>query len=250
MSCAGSGNRATHEAVGTHAEALHQLKMARQLAIWFHRSFGGAKAFSAGPFVPPADPAAATKELSAELQRLREQLAAAKLDAEQAALAAAEQERQRLAAEERAARDAEERAVWQQLAEEAGAKLEADLQATQAQAAAAPPQQIEMLAADVLKAAEAVELDEADTRHLIDEQLRDAGWEADTQLLRYEAGTRPQAGRNMAIAEWPTENGRADYVLFCGLQVVGVVEAKRKAKDVVRGHPAGEALQRGVRHPW
>ena len=73
---------------------------------------------------------------------------------------------------------------------------------------------------------------EADTRRLIDRQLRDAGWEADTETLRHSRGARPQVGRQMAIAEWPTANGPADYVLFDGLAPLAVVEAKRRAKNV------------------
>ena len=34
------GNRATHAHAGDHAQALTALKTARQLAIWFHRTFG------------------------------------------------------------------------------------------------------------------------------------------------------------------------------------------------------------------
>jgi len=34
------GNAAVHEGKGDHGEALHQLRMARELAIWFQRSFG------------------------------------------------------------------------------------------------------------------------------------------------------------------------------------------------------------------
>ena len=81
------------------------------------------------------------------------------------------------------------------------------------------------------------EMTEAETRALIDEQLRDAGWEADTENLRYSKGTRPVKGRNIAIAEWPvksdgTANDRADYALFIGLQFVGIVEAKRIHKNI------------------
>ncbi|WP_338665615.1 hypothetical protein VQH23_10645 [Pararoseomonas sp. SCSIO 73927] len=36
----------------------------------------------------------------------------------------------------------------------------------------------------------------------------------------------------MAIAEWPTTKGPADYALFVGLTCVGMVEAKRKNKNV------------------
>ena len=86
-------------------------------------------------------------------------------------------------------------------------------------------------------ASESMELSEAETRYLIDEQLRKYGWEADTNNLRYSKGTRPQKGRNLAIAEWPTDsvvskNGYADYALFIGLKLVAVVEAKKAAIDI------------------
>jgi len=73
---------------------------------------------------------------------------------------------------------------------------------------------------------------EAETRLAIDAQLRSVGWEADTVNLKYARGTRPQKGRNLAIAEWPTAHGWADYMLFCGLELVGVVEAKAAHKDI------------------
>ena len=81
-------------------------------------------------------------------------------------------------------------------------------------------------------AAYAVQLDEADTRKIIDQQLKLAGWEADSEALKYNKGSRPEKNRNRAIAEWPTESGPADYVLFIGLTPVAVVEAKRKNVDV------------------
>ncbi|HEX2844711.1 MAG TPA: DUF4145 domain-containing protein, partial [Candidatus Limnocylindria bacterium] len=65
-----AGNAATHEMVGDHREALHQLRMAWQLGAWFHRTFGD-PAFSPGPFVPPPDPEAESAVLAAELERLR-----------------------------------------------------------------------------------------------------------------------------------------------------------------------------------
>ena len=78
---------------------------------------------------------------------------------------------------------------------------------------------------------------EAQTRYLIDEQLRKAGWEADTQSLRYSKGTRPVKGRNIAISEWPTNSeyqskGYADYALFIGEKLVAVMDAKRMGEDV------------------
>lgn len=84
---------------------------------------------------------------------------------------------------------------------------------------------------------ENMELSEAETRYLIDEQLRKYGWETDTNNIRYSKGTRPQKGKNLAIAEWPTDskvskNGYADYALFVGLQLVGIVEAKKANIDI------------------
>ena len=78
---------------------------------------------------------------------------------------------------------------------------------------------------------------EAETRYLIDEQLRKVGWEADTELLRYSKETRPVKGRNIAIAEWPTDStvgnrGYVDYALFVGMQLVATVEAKAIHKDI------------------
>lgn len=85
--------------------------------------------------------------------------------------------------------------------------------------------------------ADRIRLSEKETRYLIDEQLRKVGWEANTLNIRYSKGTRPEKGRNLAIAEWPTnstvgERGYADYALFVGTQLVGVVEAKRNNVDV------------------
>ncbi|WP_172194790.1 type I restriction endonuclease [Saccharibacillus qingshengii] len=77
-----------------------------------------------------------------------------------------------------------------------------------------------------------LQLTERETRVLIDEQLRDAGWEADTEQLRYAYGARPEKGKNRAIAEWPLKKGYADYALFIGLKLVGLVEAKKMSKDI------------------
>ena len=82
-----------------------------------------------------------------------------------------------------------------------------------------------------------MEWSEAQTRCLIDEQLRKAGWEADTNNLRYSKGTRPVKGRNIAISEWPTDSqlcskGSADYAFFIGEKLVAVMDAKKWGEDV------------------
>lgn len=86
-------------------------------------------------------------------------------------------------------------------------------------------------------AAEHHQRPEDKARATIDAQLRQVGWEADTQNLRYAIGARPTKGRNLAIAEWPTDShiskkGFADYALFVGDKLVGIIEAKEQDKDV------------------
>ncbi len=225
-----AGNEATHEDRGDHATALTCLKLARQLAVWFHRTFAD-RSYRAGPFVPPARPPDAAGALQAELDRLSAERDAALTEAERAREAEALERAARLTAEQRA----EENAVWEQLAAEAEADklaLAQELSAIQAAAAAAPPLAVAAMVTGAHEAARQINLDEADTRALIDRQLRLRGWDADTATLRHASGTRPAKGRNLAIAEWPTANGPADYVLFVGLTCVGIVEAKRRNRDV------------------
>ena len=78
------------------------------------------------------------------------------------------------------------------------------------------------------------QLTEAETRQLIDRQLQQAGWEADSENLNnWKYKTAPQKGHNMAIAEWVLPNGqRADYALFKGLEFYGIVEAKKWDQDI------------------
>ncbi len=88
-----------------------------------------------------------------------------------------------------------------------------------------------------LAAASQRQKSEAETRYMIDTQLRKVGWEANTENLRYAKGIRPQKGKNLAIAEWPTlsaagNKGRADYALFAGEKLVAVIEAKAEHKDI------------------
>ncbi len=225
-----AGNAAVHDNVGTHGTALHQPKMARQLAIWFHRTYGGGASFKPGPFVPPRRPEDTSAEVKAELERLKGELDAARGDAEQAAALAEEERRRRASAEEERDLIQEMAAEVEQQLEDKAARIQ-QLEVLQAHAEADKTATQEKIALG-RTADETIELTEAETRQLIDEQLRGVGWEADTDNLRYERGTRPQKGRNMAIAEWPTASGPVDYALFCGLKCVALVEAKRFEKDV------------------
>ncbi|MFS8067286.1 MAG: type I restriction-modification system endonuclease, partial [Byssovorax sp.] len=191
-----SGNEATPQLRDNHGEALLQLRMARELGIWFHTAFGADPAFRAGPFVPPPDPAREAEDHAAALALAEES------ETQNAALAADK------------------------------ARLQTELAAIQARAAAAPKAEVEALIARAKAAGARIVIDESATRQLIDKQLRDEGWEADSKLLTHALGARPRKGKDQAIAEWPTDTGPADYVLFAGLVAVGVVEAKRDSKDV------------------
>src|SRR5690606_7271806 len=67
------------------------------------------------------------------------------------------------------------------------------------------------------RSASKLDMDEAQTRELIDVNLRKMGWEADTKLLNAKTHkSQPERGRNMAIAEWPVKGGYADYALVIG----------------------------------
>lgn len=244
-----SGNRATHAHADDYSEALTALKIARELGVWFHRTFLD-KSFKPGPFVPPPSPSAATEAMLEELERLRNALDASRSEAERARLAAEVAAQERLSAEERARKESEERAIWEQLAFEAERDKKAkddELKALQLAASKATPQATAALITQAQQAAADVNLDEAATRAIIDAQLRARGWEADTQTLRFSAGTRPAKGRNMAIAEWPTKSGPADHALFVGTQCIGVIEAKRRNKNVSSCIDQAQRYARGIR---
>ncbi|MAL89160.1 MULTISPECIES: type I restriction-modification system endonuclease [unclassified Brevundimonas] len=244
-----AGNEAVHGDLDDFAAALAGLKVARELAAWFVRSYGGSPKLALGPFTPPAAPADPAADLLEELDQLRAEAETHRSAAEIAHARAEALALENLEATERLRREAEERSVWQKLAEEAEAsagEVRAALEATQRQAAKSAPAELAKLekAAEVADAA--INLDEAATRAIIDQQLERAGWEADTRELRYAKGARPIKGRNLAIAEWPTASGPADYALFAGLTLVGVVEAKRQNRNVMSVLPQAERYAEGI----
>lgn len=231
----------THGNAGVHSlsidvrDASDALRIARQLGIWFHRAFRSpGPAFKPGPFIAPVlvnyrDAAARQLE---EMQRLQSDLNAARAEAEA-------ERQQRFQAQAATEAQASERQVWEQLAQaeeterkRLQAELDRELQALVDSSKAPAGKASAEVSQAMASATQAIDFDEAETRALIDRQLRDAGWEVDTTSLRYAKGTRPELGRNLAIAEWPTTSGPADYVLFCGLVPVGVVEAKKFSTEV------------------
>jgi type I restriction enzyme, R subunit len=63
---------------------------------------------------------------------------------------------------------------------------------------------------------------EATARLLIDARLQLAGW-----VVQDLSALNLAAGSGVAVREYPTDTGPADYVLFIHRQAVGVIEAKR-----------------------
>lgn len=237
-----AGNDANHKLADDHRTALMAMRLAWQLGVWFHRTFKDS-GFKSGPFVPPEPPADESAELKAELETLRQELTAFRA-AHQDAAQALEASRARVQQTE------EERGFWEAMAAEAEAtkyELAQRLEATQNQAATQPPQAVAKLVEAANTAAATLNLSEADTRKLIDEQLVVAGWTADSLHLTFAKGARPQRGQTLAIAEWPTETGPADYVLFIGLQPLAVVEAKRKNLDVSAALQQAKRYSRGFK---
>lgn len=236
------GNDAAHRADGSARDALAGLRLAHQLAIWFQRSFHD-PAFKAAAFVTPEDPSVTLKRLEAAIaaaeKRAQDEADAAKAARAEAEAARASAEREaleRMLAEERAQKEAADRAVWELMAQEA----------EKAAQAAPPTPDAEVLIEGFLQraaeAAKKIKLSEADVRRGIDQSLRAIGWQADSTELTWAKGARPEAGIDRAIAEWPTRDGSADYVLFVGLRPVAVVEAKR-----AHGMPA-DALTQAERY--
>jgi type I restriction enzyme R subunit len=244
-----AGNEAAHGGKDNYAAALQSLKVARELALWFVRGFCAVPTLAVGAFTPPPAPEDPTAALKAELDALRAEAATHRGVADAERARARDLERDHLTAEERARAAREEQLVWQKLAEDAEAatlEVRARLAALEVEAAQRPRAEYMALETRVQEASEQVNLDEAATRALIDQQLRDAGWEADTPTLRYSQGARPAKGRDMAIAEWPTTSGPADYALFAGSKLVGVVEAKRRNRNVMEVLHQAERYSIGI----
>ncbi|WP_417527578.1 type I restriction-modification system endonuclease [Marinomonas shanghaiensis] len=239
------GNDAVHKYHDDLNDAEMCLRLAFRLAVWYYRLISKDKDFPAPLFQLPS------KQNQQDKQAYQEELATLKL-----ALVAAEQAAKQNEHKSQAEIEAQHieltelkgrLSVFESHQQETQAQSEARIAALEAQLKAKDTELAKLSEADrntfhkvVLTQANQnkLGLSEKETRYLIDEQLRLAGWEADTQNLKYSNGTYPEIGRNMAIAEWPTgkdETGKvgfADYVLFVGLRPIGVVEAKRYNQDV------------------
>lgn len=72
---------------------------------------------------------------------------------------------------------------------------------------------------------------EQQARQNIDKQLSQAGW-----ILQDLKNFSPSAGLGIAVQEYPTESGSADYILFVDRKPVGVIEAKKEGHTLSQVH--------------
>ncbi|MBG0758397.1 type I restriction-modification system endonuclease [Vibrio cidicii] len=250
------GNSATHAFdSSTHRDALKALMVGHALSMWFHITFGGdaAKGFKIQKFVKPEDPSDYVRQLEEQVERLKVESQRTE-DRIRVAEELSKVEADKAQAEKlRAEKMAEEKAIWEELAEEQEKTLssyrlkmdEANIlyrQMFHSKSKADQASEIQRIEKSLF------EMDEAETRVIIDQQLVDAGWEADTENLRYSKGVRPEPNKNRAIAEWPTKSGPADYALFMGMTLVATIEAKKSAKNVYDAVDQAKRYAKGIQH--
>ena len=225
-----AGNDANHAFGGNQRVALSNLKHARSLGIWYYRIVTKDSEFYPGAFVPPLKPKQENQTLLDELATLRSELEASRTAKELAEIKLQQEAQLRISAEELARGLSESKQ---------------QLESLQAAAQSESKQTIQETITRAQVAGDNIDLDERETRRLIDVQLRQAGWEADSENITYGKGIRPTKSKNLAIAEVPTSDGRADYILCVGLQVVAVVEAKRQSTDVYGAIDQAKRYSRG-----
>ena len=216
------GNAAVHGHDGERRMAFEAIKLCHRLGVWL-RASATRKPRLTMPFTPPRLTETDAPDLKEQVAALRSELEQRSAEASRLADEAENARDAALNAEDRARLAEEERAIYEELAEEAEQRAARPVDRGKAQ----------RFIEAAFESAKDMDFDEADTRLLVDEQLRQAGWDVDSATLRYSSGARPEKNRNMAIAEWPTSSGPADYALFAGRTLVGVVEAKRKRKNVM-----------------
>ncbi len=217
-------NDSAHENIATKEEALKILGFAYHIAVWFMKTYGDAK-FKPEPYVAP-EPPKVKISLMPLVKNQEKKIEAQKAELESATNQLAEKDALIL----------EQNAKLKELeAEIEKAQKERESNNLKTPQSTATKEERQNASAEAILN---TKLTESQTRAIIDEQLRRVGWEADTENLRYSKGVRPQKGKNLAISEWPVKSAdgktedRADYALFAGEKLVGIVEAKAYEKSV------------------
>ncbi|MGR2701250.1 type I restriction-modification system endonuclease [Vibrio campbellii] len=232
------GNQAVHEYHNDLEDAAMCLRLAFRIAVWYYRLVTKDYDFAVPVFVLPSSEN--SDKFEQEILSLKAQLASAYQVETQTKAEVAAQNAKLIALTGYISILESNKDETQEQTQQRIEALEAQLKEKDAELA--KKTEVERKAYKKLMldqaASRTLDLSESETRYLIDRQLCKAGWDADSENLKFSKGTRPQIGRNMAIAEWPTgkdetgKPGYADYVLFVGLKPIGVIEAKKANKDV------------------
>lgn len=228
------GNMAVHNNYNNPQHALIILKLAHQVSFWFYKL--ETKKFH--EIMPSFElPSSQKQSLDQdELNALKAQLQAFQHQAANSEEAILAKETNIVDLKGYIAILESQKTETEQQAQDRITALENKLRQQQEQftALTQSQQQAQVVEFDSKLKANKLELSEEETRFIIDQQLKRVGWEVDSENLKFSKGTRPQKGRNLAIAEWPCgkDKHRADYILFIDLQPVAIVEAKKKSLSV------------------
>ncbi|MEU1211791.1 DEAD/DEAH box helicase family protein [Streptomyces sp. NPDC005790] len=240
-------NLAAHAHLFDTTRALEAVRLAYELGVFYHRALTGKRTVSA--FVPPALPVltnpAETAQLQEALDRQRDALAQSRIKLSEST--------GRLDAERRARAEAEALVASAQEAKAALAARLADMEAeivvlrAEQQARYAvdsrQPRRVDAAARDAIlhRAQRPAPLNEVQARERIDLMLTAAGW-----LVQDRADLNPLAGQGVAVREFTLATGRADYVLYVGGRIVGVIEAKREGDHLSSALAQNERYAGGV----
>mgnify|MGYP000129658434 CR=1 FL=1 len=232
------GNKAVHEYHNDLNDAEMCLRYAFRLSVWYYRLVTKDKDFETPIFVIPTSDNG--QEYIQQIDQLKQKLTAA-TESETRTKAEVEAQQNKLVSLNGYISILESKQEeTEEQTQQRVAALETQLKAKEKELAEKTEQERKAYKKQITQqaASRALDLSEAETRYLIDSQLRAAGWEADSKDLTFSKGIRPAVGCNRAIAEWPTgkdetgNTGLADYVLFVGLKPVAVIEAKKSNTDV------------------
>jgi type I restriction enzyme, R subunit len=242
-----NGNKAVHEFSTNHKQAVDALRLGYKLAIWYHRAFGNDDSFQEELFKLPDDPTEKLQKIQEEKDILQAELTEANQLFEESEDLVEIKELEALEYKKILKEMKSEKSEYEKTIADKEAELEKTVTLFEEKLKALSKiektkeeeKELEKeLKRKAKKASSRIYLDERETREIIDLKLNDAGWEADTRLLDYRKGARPEVDTYKAIAEYPCynphtkKNTRADYVLFIGLKPVGIVEAKKFGDDV------------------
>ncbi len=238
-----SGNKGAHEINVEHREALKALSLSYKVAQWLDMAITNQTDYVLKEYQRPVDPSLKTQEMQQELLELRGQLKSSK--EKQSILQEIKQKNDLLQAENDHLKEQQQVEAFQTHAYVESLQQQIQELENLTTTIALP----QITASQIELANQSFELSEAETREIIDAQLRQAGWEVNTKELTYAKGIRPVEGRNIAIAEYPTllngKEGQADYVLFAGLTPIAVVEAKKQNRMVVSALAQAERYSQG-----